>query len=373
MNIKIEKEILLEYLNYVVRGLSNKNLIPILNCIKIEVLEDGIYLTTTNNEIAIKTFIKKDKINEIINTGSIVIYGRFFYEIIKKLPNAIINIEEVIDNKINIYTENSSFYLNCNDINDFPNLNFLEKSNPITLNQKIFKNIINKTIYATSLNEERPFLTGINLKIKDNNLICSATDSYRISLKIIELKNKIKEEINIIIPNRSLNELIKILYEDDETIELHIFNNNILFKNKELIFSSQLINGSFPDTFNLIPKEFKIKINVDYNEIFNAIDRASLLSKEEDKQTITFEINKKEGIITSIIPEIGKVEEKIKILNNNEQKLTISFSSKYIIDALKTIEDNNIEICFNDNLSSILIKSLNDENFIQLFQPIRTY
>lgn len=373
MNIKIEKEVLMEHLNNVVKGLSNKNLIPILNCIKIEVVSEGIYLTTTNNDISIKSFIKKDLVKEINREGTIVVFGRFFHDIIRKLPNQIINIEEVVDNKINIYTDCSSFYLNCNDQNDFPNLNFQEKSNPIILLNEVLRTIVNKTIYATSVSEERPNLTGLNIKISGNKLTCTATDSYRVATNTILLTTSVDENIDIIIPNKNISELIKLLADDTEKVELHIFNNSILFKFTNLLFVSRLINGSFPDVSNIIPDTSEIKIKVDYNDFYNAIDRASLLSKEESKQTIKLEISGNNLVISSIIPEIGKVEEKIKILNNNDKDLTISFSSRYMIDALKTVQNENIDLYFNNYISPILVKSDLEENFIQLFQPIRTH
>lgn len=373
MNIKIEQAILMDHLNHVIKGLSNKNLIPILNCIKIVVSKDGIELTTTNNDISIRSFIKKELVNNIISEGTIVVFGRFFYDIIRKLPNGIINIEEVVDNKINIYTEASSFYLNCNDQNDFPNLNFQEKSKPIIISSDILKTIVNKTLYATSLSEERPNLTGLNLRINANKLMCTATDSYRVARKEVTLKEEVDENIDIIIPSKNINELIKILGDEHENVELHIFNNNVLFKFSTMLFVSRLINGSFPDVSNIIPANSEIKIQVDYSDFYNAIDRASLLSKEESKQTIKLELIENELVISSIIPEIGKVEEKIHIKNQNDKNLIISFSSKYMTDALKTLNSDTIDLYFNNYMMPIVVKNDVEDDFIQLFQPIRTH
>ena len=122
MKLTIKQNKLMEHLNYVIRGISNKNLIPILNCIKFELTNDGLFLMSTDNEIAIKTFIDKKDIDNIDTTGEIVVSGRYIYEIIRKLPNELINIEEVVDSKLYIYTQNSSFHLNCNNVSEFPNL-----------------------------------------------------------------------------------------------------------------------------------------------------------------------------------------------------------------------------------------------------------
>ena len=122
MKIAIKQSILMEHLNYVIKGISNKNMIAILNCIKLELTNEGLYLMSTDNDIAIKTFIDKSQIDKMDKLGCIVVAGRFIYDIIKKLPNELINIEEVIYSQVYIYTENSSFHLNCNKVEEFPNL-----------------------------------------------------------------------------------------------------------------------------------------------------------------------------------------------------------------------------------------------------------
>ena len=198
MNFKIKKENLLKHLNYVIKGISNKNIRPILNCIKFELEEEGLYLSSTDNDIAIKTFIDKKDIEEDYTCGKFVVFGKYIYEIIRKLPNEIINIEEVMDSKIFISTKNSSFSLNCNNINEFPNLELEECKNPVVLSTKVLKNIFNQTSFAASTQESRPAITGINFKINGSTLECTATDSYRLAKKIINLSESVSEDINII-------------------------------------------------------------------------------------------------------------------------------------------------------------------------------
>ncbi len=373
MKLKIKQKILIEHLNYVIRGISNKNLIPILNCIKLELKNEGLYLLSTDNDIAIKSFISKDNIEVIEELGDLLISGRYIYDIVKKLTNDIITIEEVVDSQVLITTENSSFKLNCNDVNDFPSLDIDFTNKPILLDQKILKTTINQTIFATSTQESRPVLTGVNFKIFGNILEVTATDSYRLAKKRIVLEEEVVDNIDIIIPNRNLNEIIKLISEDDEKLELHIFTNKVIFKLKDLIIMTRLINGNYPDTNKLIPDNFDLKIKLNLNLFYNSIDRASLLTNSEEKNIIKLETKKDTMIISSNIPEVGNVEEKIKIDKSIKSDIKISFSSKYMLEALKTFDSEEIELSFNGEVKPIIVTNVENNDLTQLILPIRTY
>ena len=373
MKLEINQNILLEHLNYVIKGISNKNIRPILNCIKFELTTDGLYLMSTDNEIAIKTFIKKEEIKNIINCGEIVISGKYIYDIVRKLPDEVIKIEEVIDSKIFITTKNSSFTLNCSNPTEFPDLELEYRNDPIILNQKVFKTIINQTSFATSTGESRPVLTGINFKIEGNKLECTATDSYRLAVKKITLDKEVSENSNIIIPTKNLLELVKLMKEEEENIELHIFNNKIIFKFEDITMMTRLISGTYPDTSKLIPKEFALTIEVDLNDFYSALDRASLLTSDTDKNTIKLETKEDMVIISSNIPEIGNVEEKITANKAGNENIKISFNSRFMLESIRVLESEKLELLFNGEFKPIIIKNPEDEDLIGLILPIRTY
>lgn len=373
MKFSIKQKVLLEHLNNVIRGISTKNLIPILNCIKFELDNDGLYLISTDNELAIKDFIPASEIENIDVKGEILISGRYIYDIVRKLNNDIINIEEVIDSQVLITTETSEFKLNCNNVSEFPDIDLEFTNYPILLDEKVFKTTINQTIFATSTQESRPILTGINFKINDNIMEITATDSYRLSKKRIILDNKIDDNIDIIIPSRNLNEITKLISDDEQKLEIHIFANKVIFKIDNLIVMTRLINGNYPDTNKLIPESFELKIKVNLDNFFNAIDRASLLTNAEEKNIIKLETKKDMMIISSNIPEIGNVEEKIKIEKSVDKEIKISFSSKYMMDAIKTFNSEEIELSFNGEIKPIIINYVDNDDLTQLILPIRTY
>ncbi|MEG2457817.1 MAG: DNA polymerase III subunit beta [Bacilli bacterium] len=373
MNLLIEKEIILKELTNVSRALSSKNIIPVLNGIKFEVNSNGLYLTATDNDITIKTFIDKKEIKEIKEEGSIIINGKYLLEIIRKIPEKLIEIKETDGFKAVISTTNSKYDLNCFSLNDFPTIDLTEKDNFISLQTDILKQVINETSFATSTQESRPLLTGINIKIIDDNFECIATDSYRLAKKILKLDKPCEEPVNIVIPSRNINELIKIFDDEISTVELHLFKNKVLFKYKNVLFQSSLLNGSYPNTDTFIPTEFNIQLEVDLDTLYNVIDRASLLSQSKDKNIVVFEKTDNQIIITSSSIEIGKVEEKMSVNTIKGDNLKISFSARFMMEALKSFNSDKVVLLLNGEIKPIVIKETTDGTLTQLILPIKTY
>ena len=371
MKLLIEKTILLESLTNVMRAISPRNIIPILNGVMFDLTEEGLYLTASDSDLIIRNFIPKEKIKNITEPGKIIIQSKYLLEIIRKLPNTDINIEVLDGLKIIISTENTVYNLNCLDTDDYPSISLDEVENPVVINSKIIKRIINQTLFAVSTQESRPLLTGLNIKINGNILECVATDSYRLAKKTITL-DKNYESYNIVIPGKNINELDKLLGEDGN-VEIHLFDNKVLFKYNEYLFQSSLLSGTYPNTNNFIPEEFEIIITTSLNDYFAAIDRAALLTQNKDKNIIKMDTENNELIITSYSSEIGKSEEKILINKNTDKNISISFSAKYMLDALKTFEEEDLIILLNNDSKPIILKSATDETLIQLILPIKTY
>jgi DNA polymerase-3 subunit beta len=371
MKFKIKKEYLLESLNDVSKAMSSKNLIPVLAGVKFEVKKDGIYLTCSDDDITIQSFIDKKKIETIDDDGSVVIPGKYILDIVRKIPNEFIEIE-TDGLKIVISTPSSVYNLNGMDAKDYPDKSLELTKSPIIINKKVIKNIINQTSFAISTQESRPILTGINISIKENKLDAIATDSYRLSKKIVILKNAIDNEVNIVVPGRNLIELNKILNEEDEDIEMHIFSNKILFKFDHILFQSRVLNGTYPNVSNLIPEKFDLKITINTEDLYNAIDRASIFG-EKEKNVVHFEANKKEAVISSNSQELGKVEEKINIENEDNKNIKVSFNSKYMMDALRALQCNKITLLLQNEIKPIILRDQSSDTLIELILPIKTY
>lgn len=371
MKLKIKRTVLLEALNNVSKALSTKNIIPILSGIKFELFKDKLVIIASDNDITIQTVIEKSDELMIENTGSIVIKGKYVLDIIRKLDAEFINIETVDDHKIMIFTNNSEFNLNGIDAKEYPDINLELSSDFAEMSIYDFRTMISQTNYACSMDEARIVLTGVNIKINENSLECSATDSYRLSLRKFKLDKEMNSDIDIIIPSKNLNELMKLLSSSDDKIELHFFSNKIIFKFNNIIFQSRLINGAYPNTKNLIPTESLFELKLNTNEFYNMVDRASILNDDNDNNIITLEIKNKLMKITSMSLEIGKVEEKMSI--DSSEEIKISFSAKYMMDALRTIKCDEVILTFVGEIKPILLKNSDNDDLISLILPIRTY
>ena len=372
MKFSIEKNILLENLNNVVRGISTKNVIPVLNGIKFELKDDGLTLMASDSELTIESFIESKLIKNIESTGTIIISSKYILDIIRKMPSDIINFEMQDSLKIKIYSDFNQYNLNCLDPNDYPNIKLITHKDPVTIKADILKEVINQTSFAISSQELRPILTGLNLKINGDLMEVIATDSYRLAKKNIKLEQPSLVDVNIVIPGKNVVELEHILVDDDE-VSMNVFNNRVLFEYKNLKFQTNILSGNYPNTSNLIPTEFEIIVQAKKAEFMGAVDRAALLTQGKDKNIIKMKIENKEMVINSFASEIGKTEEKVQIDTDEKSNIDISFSAKYMMDALKSIKDEEILILLNNDVKPIVIKSLTDESLIQLILPIKTF
>lgn len=372
MKFTIEKNIILEGLNNVIKAISTKNVIPVLNGIKFELTNEGLNLTASDSELTIKVLIESKDIKQITTTGGIIIQSKYILDIVRKMPSDIINFEVIDGFKIKIYTDNNQYNLNCLDINDYPDVKLETSKEPIYLNGDVFKSIINQTVFAISSQELRPILTGINLKFNQDVLEATATDSYRLAKKNIKLNTPLEKDIEVVIPGKNIIELEKIL-NDDSPIEIHIFNNKALFKYKNINFQTNLLSGAYPNTSNLIPEEFAYIVKLNKKEFNDAIDRAALLTQGKDKNIVKMSLDNTKMVINSFASEIGKVEEQLTVETNNKEHLEISFSSKYMLEAIKTMSEDEILLLLNSDVKPLIIKSLTDESLIQLILPIKTY
>ncbi|WP_108672282.1 DNA polymerase III subunit beta [Peribacillus acanthi] len=377
MKFIIQRDRLVQSVQDVMKAVASRTTIPILTGIKITATDSGVTLTGSDSDISIESFIpleeEGDELVELKQTGSIVLQARFFNEIIKKLPMDSVEIRVENQFQTIIRSGKAEFNLNGLDAEEYPHLPQIEEENIIKLPTDLLKTLIRQTVYAVSTSETRPILTGVNWKVENGELICIATDSHRLAMRKAKLQGEALGNYNVVIPGKSLNELSKILDDTQDSVDIVITENQVLFKAKHLLFFSRLLEGNYPDTSRLIPNESKTDVTLNTKDFLQAIVRASLLGEGKNNvvKLTTFDSNFIE--ISSNTPEIGKVEEEVQVESIEGEELKISFNAKFMMDALRALEGSDIQISFTGAMRPFVIKSLNDESMLQLILPVRTY
>ncbi|YCA43684.1 DNA polymerase III subunit beta [Bacillus sp. JZ8] len=378
MKFSIQKDYLVQSVQDVMKAISSRTTIPILTGIKIVVSDEGVTLTGSDSDVSIESFIpKEDEEKHIVDVekeGSIVLPARFFSEIVKKLPKETVEIEVQDNFSTVIRSGKAEFNLNGLDAEEYPQLPQIEEENMFSVPTDLIKNMIRQTVFAVSTSETRPILTGVNWKLEDGELTCIATDSHRLALRKAKIETTNQEKYSIVIPGKSLNEFSKILDDSSELVDIVITENQVLFKTKHLLFFSRLLDGNYPDTSRLIPDDSKTDVVLNVKEFLQSIDRASLLAREGRNNVVKLS-TMPEGIIeiSSNSPEIGKVSEEVQSKSVDGEDLKISFSAKYMLDALKALEGSEIKINFTGAMRPFVIRTLDDDSMLQLILPVRTY
>ncbi len=374
MNFIISTSVLLNNLLVAQKALSTKTPAPYLQGIKLEVYQKEVVMITSNSDISIKLTIKDESL-QIESAGEILIPGKFFVDIIRKLEGDKVEFSVIENNTLRILAGDSDVTLNLLNVDDYPEFDFPLSDEPIKLDSKIMKSIIRQTTFATSAIENRPILTGVNIRVEGEKLIAIATDSFRLSQKMVDIPKNM-ENMNVVIPGRSLDELLRILESNNlEEVLVHLNHKSILFEYGNVLFQSRLLDGNFPETSRLIPVEFPVVIKFNKEKLFVAIDRASLLSSKEGSSSIVKLNLRNDNVveITSNSPELGKVTEKVYPVEKAVgMTIKIAFSSKYFMDALKTFASEEVYVKFTGEIRPFVIESNDDQGLIQLILPVRT-
>ena len=377
MNLTIDREVLLENLNVISRGLPNKSPMPILTGIKLYTTESDLFLTSSNSDISVEVDINDSSL-QIEDAGQTVVPGRVFIEIIRKINSRKVNLFLSDDKILVIKSGNSEFKLKIMDSFDYPKIDFVPLENPLTISSDILKDIIKSTSFATAQSERKPILTGVNLINSLGKLIATATDSFRLSQKIVEIPEY--KDFNIVIPNKSLDELLKAIDSYDGDLSLYFSNNKLLIAYKNVCFQTRLLDGNYPDTSRLIPSDFPTVVKFNKDELLDSVERVSLLSprdKERDKEItysiIKLTINKDRSVeISTTNSSMGDAKEEIIPTSIDvANPITIGFSSKYLIEALRSFLSTEISLNLTGEIRPFSIRGEKDNNLTQLILPVR--
>lgn len=363
MNIICSKQKLQEGISIVTKAITGKTTMPILEGIYIEATKDGITLIGSDMDVSIETKVEADVIKE----GSIVIDSKIFSEIIRKLPNSEVKIEIAENDLIQITCEKSVFNLVFMNATDYPSLPTINEDITVEVPQNLLKNMIKGTSFAIAQDEARPILQGILFEVKNKQLNLVALDGYRLAVRseLLDIDNNIE----VVIPGKTLNEVSKILEDNSDIVKITFTNNHILFNLNNTKIISRLLEGKFVNYISLLPQEHKLVINVKKQDFQNSLERVSLMAKDGNSNLIKLEA-KEDYLIMTSNSQLGKVREEVSI-NLQGDGIQIAFNSRYLLDVLKNMEEDDIDIEMTSSISPCVIKGKNMNNARYLVLPVR--
>ena len=370
MKIIFEKDKMIKALNSVTKAVATKTTMPILEGILIQTNNDDIKLTCYDKELGIEYIIKE---NNVLEQGSIVVNAIMFSEIIRKLPDTNITISINENNLLVIECEGSVYKLATMNPDDFPQLPEINVENSIELEQNTIKDMIRKTIFAISTEENRPVFTGCLFEVKNNKLNVVAVDGFRLAWKSKVLNTK-TNDFEAVIPGRTLQEINKILADSFDLIKLGISKNQALFEIENCKIVTRLLDGEFLKYSEVIPKKWETRVRVNKNLISNCFERISLISSSsmEKEKRYPVKLNVEVGKIKiSCTNQTGDAKEEI-FTTTEGQDLEAGFNPKFFLDVFKNIDDEEVYINFGTSISPSVIKSIEDDGDYQyMILPVR--
>jgi DNA polymerase-3 subunit beta len=368
MKIICEKEKILKGINSVINGVASKTTMPVLEGILLQTNDNELKLTSYDLEIGIEYILEAN----VEEQGNTVVNAVMFSEIIKRLPATEIKITINENNLLEIECEGSLYKLATMNPDDFPELPKINVDNSIEIEQTTLKNMIRKTIFAVSTEENRPIFTGCLFEVKENKLNVVAVDGYRLAVKTKELINN-GNDFSSVIPGKTLNEVNKIISDSFDTVKIGISRNQALFEMENCKIVTRLLDGEFLNYSNTIPKNWETRVKVNKNNIQNCFERILLISASsiEREKKYPVKINIEVGKVTiSCANQTGDAKEEIYV-DTEGKELEIGFNPRFFLDALKAIDDEDVYIEFGTNRSPCIIKPVEDGDYIYMILPIK--
>lgn len=364
MKIICSKENLMEGINIVQKAVSAKTTLPILEGILLDA-GNGLKLTGNDLEIGIECLIDAD----IKRPGSIVLNSRMFGDIVRRLPDSEVLLEVKENNVVIIECEKSLFEIKGLAAAGFPALPVIEMEDGLKISQKMIKDMVKQTIFAVSLDENRPVLTGSLIEFKDDNITIVSIDGFRLALRKSGIDGGSIEK-RVVVPGKTLNEISKIMQPVDDQITIYTTKNQVLFDLGKCKVVSRLLEGEYLNYRGIIPQDFETKIRINTRDLLASFERASLIiTTEERRFPVKLNISDELMVITSNT-DVGAVREELR-LEMEGNKVDIAFNPRYFIDALRVIEDENIEINFTSSIGPCTIRPVEGDAFAYLILPIR--
>lgn len=363
MKIICTRSELLKGMNISMKAVPSKTTMPILECVLIDALSNTIKFTTNDMELGIETIVN----GKIVERGMVAIEAKMFNDIIRKLPDNAVTITSDENYNVTIVCEKAKFSIGAKSGEDFANLPYIEREDCITISQFTLKEVVRQTIFSISPNDNNKLMTGELFDISGDTLKVVALDGHRIAIRKIQLKESYSDK-KVVVPGKTLNEISKIFSGDaNDMVNIFFTKNHIVFEFDDTVVVSRLIEGQYFRVDQMLSSDYETKLKVNKKELLDCIDRATLFVKEGDKKPII--INILDGYMKlNIDSQIGSMNEEVDI-DKDGKDILIGFNPKFLIDALKVIDDEEVYMYLMNPKAPCFMKD-EDETYIYLILPV---
>lgn len=378
MKFTIQKSNFVEGLNHVSRVIAPHSLFEILKGIKLELSDNKLILKASDSlvsvEFVIDQYIDDKEIIVIEEEGQMVVPAKSFLDIIRKAPSDFVEIESDKNNAIIKYGK-SEFNVNGYEADEYPEFPVISKEHSFVLDSKVFNDIIKETVFCTAQNDQRPILEGVNFALRNKVLTATSTDSYRLSRRVVVLNNEDSEkEFNLIIPRKALLYFQRMIENGQGEVKIFYENNRIVLYYQNVVYTVLLISGNYPNTEKLIPTIFECTFVANSKALYGAVDRVSLMSREDRDDIVKLIVTKDSVEISSNSKELGSAVEELSIDATLEEKFEISVSGRYIREAISAVASEDIVLKFSGELTAFIVQPSDyHRDIIELILPVRTY
>lgn len=366
MKFSCSKDELMNALNICQKAVSTKTSNPLLEGILFKSYDQTLLLRSTNLEIGIQIVIDAD----VAIDGEIVIKSSLIGELIRKLSGSEVFIETNSKNQVKIDCLMSNFTIKGLEADEYPQFPEVIDDYSFSVDADVLKDLIRGTIFAVAVIENIPVLTGVKVEISEDNINLIAMDGYRLAFRTAKLMNALEEPNSVIIPSKSLSEIAKVIAAYSGEIVVKFSKNQIFFEMDRIQFTSRLLEGDFIDYKQIIPSEKTSHVKINRKLLIESSERAALLAREGKNNLIKLDFNQEQLILTSNAAEIGDVFEVIPIINEGEA-IKIAFNSKYLIEALKAIEEEDLIINMTTSVGPGVLLPQEGSEFVYLILPVR--
>lgn len=367
MKFKIQKDILYNALNAVVKAAATKSIQPVLSNVLMETIDNQIKFCATDLDISIEV-----RVSAVIEEeGSITLPVKKLSEIVSKLPNNEISFNLNTENNITeIKCGNSKFDIIGINSSEFPPISYPESEDLIEVELEPFLKAIKQVAFASSGYDTNNILSGVFFNINNNVLEMAATDGNRLTRVIKNIETENNKEYSVVIPSKTLTEFSKILLgTDDKNVFITIKNGQISFKLTDRFLVSRILEGQYPKYQQLIPSNYENYVLINRDNLISSLDRTSTMVNERTS-IIKFIFKENNLNLLADTPNFGDCSDNVEI-DYDKDELIIAFNYKYVLDALKVIDTDNIKMELNGPLSSVLIKPDSEEDYLNLIMPVQ--